>query len=144
MAAGQTLSFSGLILSRGGRGRGYILATYHKKLSDGRSYFQSDMGIGSSTFLTGKLGTQLSPYCAGVLSATFTTLEAPPMMEVSVNHSLGSNTVGSVTYKTGEWALGPWGRDLVDPNEPNDTMELSLQKSTAFHSWNTSVSVSVT
>jgi DnaJ family protein C protein 11 len=42
------------------------------------------------------------------------TLRAPPVTILTAGHRIGKHTTGYVTYRTGQWNLGPWGRSDVD------------------------------
>jgi DnaJ family protein C protein 11 len=67
--------------------------------------------------------------------------DAPPSLELTVGRALGSATTGNISYKSGEWALGSWGRDVVGEGEHHDAVEVSVTHKTGRHSVTTAVQV---
>lgn len=57
----DTVSLSGVIVSKHTRGGGYIVTSYHRKFVDGL-WAQADMALGSNTFITLKAGGQLNTF----------------------------------------------------------------------------------
>lgn len=137
---GHSVSVSGLIVSRGGRGGGYVLFGHDWQLGS-RSSFQTNVGLGSKSFLGSKYSQVAifgDPLMFGHINAHFARWpdEAPPNLEFSIGRVLGPDMTGNFTYRTGDWNLFGWGKDFVDPELPQDSIELSLQRKFAFRESN--------
>ena len=134
----DTVSLSGVIVSRNMRGGGYIVAAYNRRLNE-NVWFQIDTAMGSTSFVNAKVGGQLSRTVYYNVGANFGTWpwNRPPSLEFTLGRALGRYTTGYMTYRTGDWS---WTADDGISFE-NDSFELGIQRTVARRRFNASVDV---
>lgn len=61
------------------------------------------------------------------VASTVHTLSAPPALTLTGVRRIGKSTIGYVTYRTGEYALGTWGEDtFFDRIQHHGTSSVSI------------------
>lgn len=142
VTASDTVGFTGVALSKSGRGGGYMMGTYHRTISE-RLWGMISIAAGSNNFVSLRTGgrwvEQFDCSCAANFPHPPTT--APPLMELSATRPLGVGLNGSITYRTGPWYLFQWGKRNYDG--PEDSVELAIRRQTKSNGTQASITAGV-
>ncbi|CAG8463900.1 2826_t:CDS:10 [Paraglomus occultum] len=112
------VSIIGQMVTRNGIGSGNIVGSLRHTFSP---TFWAEIG---SSFIQPRMLTAKAFYNIDHDSLTTQSyaVSSPPMIAVTAGRRIGARTTGYLTYKTGAWSLGPWGRY-------NDSMFARREKS---------------
>ncbi|KAI3643237.1 hypothetical protein MP228_012792 [Amoeboaphelidium protococcarum] len=143
----DTVSVGGVLLNKGIRGGGYSLLSWRRQMLHGR-FVESTLQLGSQSLLSlgfggvlnvSKSSAQVSPNQMQIpvmincgLQFHHWILDCPPQVEVTLSRAISvkSGLVGSLTYKSGDWILGQWGRDFLgDDHQLQDSITASIERS---------------
>ncbi|RIB26502.1 hypothetical protein C2G38_2012505 [Gigaspora rosea] len=100
----------GQTIIRNGVGGGNIVGSIRHTFSP---HFWAEVG---SSVVQPRITTAKANYSFGsdgffTVSAQSQTISSPPILSFTAGRRLGENTSGYLSYKTGAWALGPWGQN---------------------------------
>ncbi|KAI7865902.1 hypothetical protein BDF14DRAFT_1875404 [Spinellus fusiger] len=102
------LIMGGSIATRSGMGGGNLVGTLRHTVSP-KLWGQLSVTCLSPRTFTLKTCYNLSTDSFVNTTVNSQSLEAPPVLSVTMGRRLFTSTTGYLTYNTGEWALGPWG-----------------------------------
>ncbi|RKP08280.1 hypothetical protein THASP1DRAFT_29913 [Thamnocephalis sphaerospora] len=108
-----SLVMTGHMISRDGLGGGNLLGTVRHMYS-ATAWGEVGASLLQPRHINAKIVKNLSPDSFAQVHASARTLSAPPSLSITAGRRIGKQTTGYMTYRTGEWNLGPWGRDDVD------------------------------
>ena len=119
------LVWAGQMVSRSGAGGANVVGTVRHQFSPklwgeiGSTFLQPRIVTGKATF-TYDENTFVT------VNTIQQTPKAPPTFTVMLGRRIFAQTTGLVTFKSGFWTLGPWGRDLPPQLTREDRSALSV------------------
>ncbi|GAB5588185.1 hypothetical protein Unana1_03085 [Umbelopsis nana] len=102
---------SGSMVSRGGMGGGNIVGTIRHTVSP-RFWVEGGAGLLRPRALTFKTLFNMSSDSFLNTTMQARTFYAPPILTVTAGRRIFAAATGYMTYRTGEWNLGDWGRGV--------------------------------
>ncbi|KAJ3183761.1 hypothetical protein HDU87_005877 [Geranomyces variabilis] len=97
--------------------------------------------VGQSPSATAKVVKNFSTESFATLTATGTTISAPPIAVASLGRKLTSTLTGYLTFQSGEWQLGPWGAD--QDFRHRSSCSLGLMRRIDKAQWNTEIQAGI-
>ncbi|KAI9284047.1 hypothetical protein BC943DRAFT_91242 [Umbelopsis sp. AD052] len=102
---------AGSMVSRGGMGGGNIIGTIRHTVSP-RFWVEGGANLLRPRALTFKTYFNVSSDSFINTTSQARTIYAPPVLTVTAGRRIASAATGYITYRTGEWNLGEWGRGV--------------------------------
>ncbi|TPX60781.1 hypothetical protein SpCBS45565_g07404 [Spizellomyces sp. 'palustris'] len=136
----STLIVNGDVMARNGIGVGNVTGTLRHIISP-LMWGEVSGTIGQSPMMQGKLVKNFSSDSFATITATSQTISGPPTLIGVLGRRITTKTTGYLTYRTGEWQLGPWGADQ-DFRE-RSACSLGVMRQVERGQWNVDVQVGV-
>ncbi|CAG8713832.1 13238_t:CDS:10 [Dentiscutata erythropus] len=125
----QTQGFVvGQTILRNGVGGGNIVGSIRHTFSP---HFWAEVG---SSVVQPRITTAKANYSFGsngffTVTAQSQTISSPPILSFTAGRRLGENTSGYLSYKTGAWALGPWGQNESYSRRERSSVAIGINSS---------------
>ncbi|KAI8922173.1 hypothetical protein DFJ77DRAFT_14589 [Powellomyces hirtus] len=132
------LVVQGDVMARNGIGVGNVTGLLRHVVSP-MMWGEVSGTVGQAPSAQAKIVKNFSPNSFATLTATGTTLSAPPTLIASLGRKISSTLTGYLTYQTGEWQLGPWGADQDFYHR--SACSLGLMRRMDRSTWNTDLQV---
>ncbi|CAG8737470.1 10509_t:CDS:2, partial [Ambispora leptoticha] len=103
-------TFVGQMISRNGVGGGNVVGTLRHEFSP-KFWAEIGSSVASPRIVSIKGFYSIDPDSFVTITSQSYSISLPPMLSITGGRRIGLNTTGYLTYKTGSWSLGPWGKD---------------------------------
>ncbi|KAG9303454.1 hypothetical protein G9A89_013781 [Geosiphon pyriformis] len=103
-------SFVGQMMSRNGVGGGNVVGTLRHTFSP-KFWAEIGISVAQPRILSIKGFYAIDTDSFLTVNSQSHTINSPPTINITCGRRLGTNITGYLTYKTGAWTLGPWGKD---------------------------------
>ncbi|KAI8588634.1 hypothetical protein BDZ88DRAFT_463060, partial [Geranomyces variabilis] len=134
------LVVEGDVMARNGIGVGNVTGTLRHIVSP-LLWGELSGTVGQSPSATAKVVKNFSTESFATLTATGTTIAAPPIAVATLGRKLTSTLTGYFTFQSGEWQLGPWGAD--QDFRHRSACSLGLMRRVDKAQWNTEIQAGI-
>ncbi|CAG8442147.1 2692_t:CDS:10 [Ambispora gerdemannii] len=107
-------TFVGQMISRNGVGGGNVVGTLRYAFSP-KFWAEIGSSVASPRIVSTKAFYTIDPDSFVTITSQLYSTSLPPTLNITGGRRIGTNTTGYLTYKTGAWTLGPWGKGDTSP-----------------------------